>query len=64
MRRFSCRLTYAGHRTVLMTETVLPAAAVNNLLPINGKQRRYWNAPQGSALALLLSDVGLGFGQD
>ena len=41
-----------------MTETVLPAATVNALLPVNGKQRRYWNAPQGSALALLLSDVG------
>ncbi|MGB4858151.1 MAG: hypothetical protein WBP11_02380, partial [Dokdonella sp.] len=41
-----------------MTETVLPAATVGKLLPASGQQRRYWNAPQGSSLALLLSDVG------
>ncbi|MEO7916111.1 MAG: transcription-repair coupling factor, partial [Dokdonella sp.] len=41
-----------------MTATVLPARTVNQLLPVNSKQRRYWLAPQGAALALLLSDVG------
>ncbi len=58
MRRFFCLRARVGHHTVLMTETVLPAAAVGKLLPASGQQRRYWNAPQGSALALLLSDVG------